>query len=76
MDDVPADPEKYQKWLRSQRDFFAKWDLLQQDFLTLHPDNMLSSHVPDMSIFHTAFDERLQEDAPPYHLSGLTFSME
>lgn len=72
MDGVPADPEKYQKWLQSQRDFFAKWDSLLQVFLTLQPDDLLSSHVPEMSIFHTAFDDRLQEDAPPCHLSGFT----
>ena len=77
MDGVPADPEKYQKWLQSQRDFFAKWDSLLQVFLTLQPKDMLSSHKPDTSIFHTAFDDRLQEDAPPYHLSGFTdFSIE
>ena len=77
MDGVPVDPEKYQKWLQSQRDFFAKWDSLLQVFLTLQPEDMLSSHVPDMSIFHTAFDDRLQEDAPPYHFSGFTnFSIE
>ena len=48
-----------------------------QVFLTVQPEDMHKlldvpkiSDVPDVSIFHAAFDERLEENAPPYYASG------
>lgn len=72
VEGIPANPEDYRKWLQSQREYFAKWDSLLQVFLTIQPETMhrLSSDEPYVSIFHDAFDERLQQDAPPYHVTG------
>lgn len=76
VDSIPTDPQEYQKWLQSQRDFFAKWDSMLQVFLTIQPEDMHKlSDLPDASIFHAAFDDRLQEDAPPYYVSGFNDSM-
>ena len=67
VESIPEDPEKYQKWLQSQRDFFTKWDSLLQEFLTIQPDNLrqLQSDRTHMPVFHGASDERLQGDSPP-----------
>lgn len=72
VDSIPADPEEYQKWLQSQRDFFAKWDSLLQELLIIQPEDMrkLMSGEPHAPAFHAAFDDRLQENAPPYYASG------
>ena len=72
MDSIPTDPEQYQKWLQSQRDFFAKWNSLLNEFLTIQPEDMrkLLSDEPQKALFFAAFDERLQANAPPYYASG------
>ena len=72
MNSIPADPEQYQKWLQSQRDFFAEWDSLLNEILTIQPEDMqkLLSDEPQKAVFHAAFDERLQANAPPYHEVG------
>ena len=72
MDSIPADPEQYQKWLQSQRDFFAEWDSLLNEFLTIQPEDMrkLLSDEPQKAVFFAAFDERLQANTPPYYASG------
>lgn len=69
---IPTDPEEYQKWLQSQRDTFAKWDSLLRELLTIQPEDMckLRSSERLSPVCHAAFDERLQEDAPPYYASG------
>lgn len=71
MDNIPADPEEYQKWLQSQRDFFGKWDSILQRILTIQPEDMykLLLDEPQMHIIHATFDERLQGDAPSYYQS-------
>lgn len=38
VDQVPADQAGYQKWLQSQRSFFAKWDDLLEKLLTVQPE--------------------------------------
>lgn len=72
VESIPTDPEDYQKWLQSQRDSFAKWDSLLQKLLIIQPEDLLKLHSNERQtpVFHAAFDERLQEDAPPYHKSG------
>ena len=36
---IPTDRDEYQKWLKSQRDFYAKWDDLLHNFLVItHAD--------------------------------------
>lgn len=69
---IPVDPEEYQKWLQSQRDFFAKWDSLLQKLLIIQPEDMhqLHENEPYRPIFHAAFDDRLPQDAPPFYASG------
>ena len=72
VDSIPADPEQYQKWLQSQREFFAKWDSLLTDFLTIQPENMrkILSDEPQKAVFHAAFDERLAANVPPCYASS------
>ena len=72
VDSIPADPEQYQKWLQSQRDFFAKWDLLLNEILTIQPEDMrkLLSDEPHKAIFYAAFDDRLQANTAPCYASG------
>ena len=72
VDSIPADPEQYQKWLQSQRDFFAKWDSLLNDILTIQPEDMrkLLSDEPQKAVFFAAFDDRLQTNAPPCYAPG------
>lgn len=76
VESIPENPEKYQKWLQSQRNFFTKWDSLLQEFLAIQPDDLrqLHSDRPHMPVFHAAFDGRLQEDAPPVINTGLITS--
>lgn len=71
VESIPADPEEYQKWLRSQRDFFGKWDSILQTILTIQPEDMYKLHLdgPQTHIIHATFDERLQGDAPSYYQS-------
>lgn len=71
MDNVPADPEQYQKWLQSQRDTFTKWDSLLQEFLTIHPEDMPKLHSDEAftPVFQAAFDDRLYDDTPPSYRS-------
>ena len=72
MDSIPADPEQYEKWLQSQRGFFAKWDSLLNEILTIQPEDMrkLLSDEPQKGVFFAAFDDRLQANAPPCYESG------
>ena len=72
VDSIPADPEQYQKWLHSQRDFFAKWDSLLNEILTIQPEDMrkLLSDEPQEAVFFAAFDDRLQANAPPCYAPG------
>ena len=66
MENIPADREKYQKWLQSQRDFFGKWDSTLQRVLTIWPEDMHKLlDEPQMHIIYATFDERLRGGAPP-----------
>ena len=69
---IPTDPDGYRKWLQSQRENYAKWDSLLQDFLTIQPEDLhkLQSDEPLLPSFWAAFDERLFENAPPSYLSA------
>lgn len=71
VENIPAEPEEYQKWLQSQRAFFGKWDSLLQKILTIQPEDMykLQLDEPQTHIIHATFDERLQGDAPSYYQS-------
>ena len=72
MDSIPADPGQYQKWLQSQRDFFAKWDSLLNEILTIQPEDMrkLLSDEPQKAVFSASFDDRLKANAPPWYASA------
>ena len=72
VDSIPADPEQYQNWLQSQRSFFAKWDSLLNEILTIEPGDMrkLLSDEPQKAVFHAAFDDRLKANAPPWYASA------
>ena len=72
VENIPTDPEEYQKWLQSQRDFFGKWDSILQDILTIQPEDLyklLHLDEPQTHLIHAAFDERLYGDAPSYYQS-------
>ncbi|CAD6576770.1 MAG: hypothetical protein ASARMPRED_007875 [Alectoria sarmentosa] len=71
VETIPEDPEEYQKWLQSQRDFFGKWDSILQRILTIQPEDMykLNLDEPQMHIIHATLDERLQGDAPSCYQS-------
>ena len=71
VDSIPSDPEQYQKWLQSQRDFYGKWDSLLNEILTIQPEDMrkLFSDEPQKAVFFAAFDDRLQANAPPSYAS-------
>ena len=73
---IPADPAQYQKWLQSQRDFFARWDLLLNEILTIQPEDMrkLLSDEPQKAVFYAAFDDRLKANAPPCYGSARSAS--
>ena len=72
VDSVPADHGQYQKWLQSQRDFFAKWDSLLNEILTIRPGDMhkLLSDESQMAVFSASFDDRLKANAPPWYASA------
>ena len=72
MDSIPADPGQYQKWLQSQRDFFAEWDSLLDEILTIQPEYMrkLLLNEPQKAVFFSAFDDRLMDNAPPSYASA------
>ena len=76
MESIPADPEDYQEWLQSQRDFFGKWDSILQRILTIQPEDMYKLHLdePQTHVIHATFDELLQGDAPSYYQSEFDYT--
>ena len=72
VDSIPAGHGQYQKWLQSQRDFFANWDSLLNEILTIRPRDMrkLLSDEPQKAVFSAAFDDRLKGNAPPWYASA------
>lgn len=73
VDSIPTHPDEYQMWLQTQRDFFAKWDDLLQEFLTVKPEDLYKLLAPkfairsdDDSLWQEAFDERLEAFPPTY----------
>lgn len=63
---IPTDPEAYQNWLQSQRDFFAEWESLLQNLLCIQPRDLqaLYSSEPSVNVWGAAFDERMEENLP------------
>ena len=72
VDSIPADYGQYQKWLQSQRDFFAKWDSVLNEILTIRHGDMrkLLSNEPQKAVFSASFDDRLKANAPPCYASA------
>ena len=72
MKGIPVVPEEYLEWLQRQRDSFAKWDSMLQNFLTIQPEDLQKLHLNETitPVFRDAFDDRLNEDVPPYYKTG------
>ncbi|KAL8837693.1 MAG: hypothetical protein Q9170_002425 [Blastenia crenularia] len=58
---IPMNPQKYQQWLQSQRDCFAKWDDLLQRTLCINHDQLQNIEIDRvlLGFLGEAFDERL-----------------
>lgn len=58
---IPTDPDEYQNWLKSQRDFYAKWDDLLHTFLSITPDDLQHIEARFCEIEHHETDPMLEE---------------
>ena len=69
MSRIPSDSEGYQKWLAAQRSFFAKWDNLLQNLLSVQSEELSRLRLIEApgNVWKAAFDERLEVTPPTYH---------
>ncbi|KAI4231710.1 MAG: hypothetical protein LQ349_005437 [Xanthoria aureola] len=58
---IATDPDEYQNWLKSQRDFYAKWDDLLHTFLSITPDDLQHIEARFGEIEHHETDPMLEE---------------
>ncbi|KAL9031296.1 MAG: hypothetical protein Q9180_006819 [Flavoplaca navasiana] len=68
---VPTDPDKYRKWLHTQRHFYSKWNTLLKRLLCISTDqvNTIESDNPWLGILEEAYDGRMDEDFPTSKLA-------
>ena len=58
---IPTDPVEYQKWLKSRREFYAKWDDLLHTFLSITPVDLQHIEARFCEIEHHETDPMLEE---------------
>ena len=58
---IPTDPVEYQRWLKSRRDFYAKWDDLLHTFLSITPVDLQHIEARFCEIEHHETDPMLEE---------------
>ncbi|KAI4101024.1 MAG: hypothetical protein LQ339_005252 [Xanthoria mediterranea] len=58
---IPTDPDEYQKWLKSQRDFYAKWDDSLHTFLSITPHDLQHIETRFWEMGHHETDPILEE---------------
>ena len=58
---IPTDRDEYQNWLKSQRDFYAKWDDLLHTFLSITQADLQHIEARFYEIHHHETDPVLEE---------------
>lgn len=61
VNSIPTDPDDYQKWLKAQRDFYAKWDNLLQTFMCITQAHLQDIGARFLEIEHHETDPILEE---------------